>query len=155
MTYQVDDREFLRQWQQALPPQDFGYQFKLVSQLLCREFQNNLEPFGLTPFHYLVLACLWQEDGLATSTIADKLKQLGATLTGVLDRMEERGVIRRERDVHDRRVWRTWLTAEGKRLQEVLPPIASATIEKGMSGISESDRDRLTRILAQIVSNLS
>ena len=47
---------------------------------------------------------LWEEDGLSTSGIADKLKQLGATLTGVVDRMEERNLVYRERDKSDRRI---------------------------------------------------
>jgi DNA-binding MarR family transcriptional regulator len=66
---------------------------------------------------------LWDEDGLPTSSIGEKLQQVGGTLTGVLDRMEERGLIRRERDIDDRRIWRIWLTEEGKRLETVLPPI--------------------------------
>ncbi|QYO68874.1 ABC transporter permease DevC [Leptolyngbya sp. 7M] len=57
---------------------------------MYRDFLERLEPYGLTPFHYLVLCCLWEEDGLSTSGIADKLKQLGATLTGVVDRSRER-----------------------------------------------------------------
>ena len=40
---------------------------------------------------------------LPTSSLDEKLQQVGATLTGVLDRMEECGVIRRERD---HRIWR-------------------------------------------------
>jgi len=147
--------EFFQQWHHALAPHDLGYQLKLVSQLTYREFQTRLEPFGLTPFHYLVLCCLWAEDGLATSSIADKLKQLGATLTGVLDRMEERGVVRRERDSKDRRIWRVWLTEEGKSLKEVLPPLASETLDKCFGGISTRDRERLGKILARIVVNLS
>ncbi|MBV8883393.1 MAG: MarR family transcriptional regulator [Chroococcidiopsidaceae cyanobacterium CP_BM_RX_35] len=155
MTTQSAKDEFSDQSCHALPPHDLGYQLKLVSQLTYREFQGQLEPFGLTPFHYLVLCCLWQEDGLATSGIAEKLKQLGATLTGVLDRMEERDLVRRKRDPEDRRVWRVWLTEEGRHLREVLPPIAATSLEKCLTGISICDRERLAKILAQIVLNLS
>lgn len=155
MTSKSANREFLKQWRHALAPYDFGYQFKLVSQLFYREFQGRLEPFGITPFHYLVLCCLWEEDGLATSSIAEKLKQLGATLTGVLDRMEERGIVRRERDPQDRRIWRVWLTEEGARLSQVLPPIGAEVLDKGLSGVTARDRERLSKILAQIVVNLS
>lgn len=155
MTFQSENSEFLEQWCHALAPHDLGYQLKLVSQLTYREFQGRLEPFGITPFHYLVLCCLWQEDGLPTSCIAEQLKQLGATLTGVLDRMEERGMVRRERDSQDRRIWRVWSTEEGRRLREVLPPIAIEVLEKSLKGISARDRERLSKMLARIVVNLS
>ncbi len=155
MTAPSTNESFLQQWHHALAPQDLGYQLKLVSQLTYREFQTRLDPFGLTPFHYLVLCCLWAEDGLATSSIAEKLKQLGATLTGVLDRMEERGIVRRERDPQDRRIWRVWLTEEGTNLKQVLPQIASQTLDKCFAGVSARDRERLEKILARIVLNLS
>lgn len=155
MSTQSANSEFLKQWHHALAPHDLGYQLKLVSQLTYREFQSRLEQFSMTPFHYLVLCCLWAEDGLATSSIAEKLKQLGATLTGVLDRMEERGIVRRERDPQDRRIWRVWLTDEGKRLKEVLPPIAAETLEKSFTGVSEREREFLSKILARMVENLS
>ena len=82
-----------QQYQKALAPQSIGYRIKLLSQLLGRNFPQRLEPLGLTAFHWLVLCCLWEEDGLATSAIGDKRQQVGGTLTGVLDRMEERGLI--------------------------------------------------------------
>jgi DNA-binding MarR family transcriptional regulator len=98
---------------------------------------------------------LWQEDGLPTTSIGDKLQQVGGTLTGVLDRMEERGLIRRERDTHDRRVWRIWLTAAGKELETVLPPIAIELREELMQGISTSEREIFSQILNKAIVNLS
>jgi len=127
--------EFLTQWRYALAPYNLGYKVKLTSQLMYRAFQERLEPYGLTPFHYLVLCCLWEEDGLSTSGIADKLKQLGATLTGVVDRMESRNLVYRERDPSDRRIVRIWLTDEGKQLMQVLPPLGAGLPSQQMSHI--------------------
>lgn len=80
-----------------LGPRGIGYRIKVLSQLLGRLLQSRLEPFDLTPFHWLVLNCLWRQDGLAVSELGDKLQQVGGTMTGVLDRMEGRGLIFRER----------------------------------------------------------
>jgi DNA-binding MarR family transcriptional regulator len=132
-----------------------GYRIKLLSQLLARSFQERLEPFGLTPFHWVVLCCLWKEDGLATSSIGERLQQVGGTLTGVLDRMEERGLVRRERDPRDRRICRIWLTEEGQQLQDVLPPIAQDLFEQAMTEISTSERERLSQLIDQVIGNLS
>ncbi|WP_342662808.1 MarR family winged helix-turn-helix transcriptional regulator [Baaleninema simplex] len=148
------DSEFIQQWRDCLAPYNLGYKLKLASQLMYREFLDRLEPHGLTPFHYLVLCCLWEEDGLSTSGIADKLKQLGATLTGVVDRMEERNLVHRERDSKDRRIVRIWLTAEGKRLATVLPPIAAETIAKATQNVPNADREVVSRVLDRIVANL-
>lgn len=144
-----------RGWDSVLAPYGMGYRIKLLSQLLARRFQERLEPFGLTIFHWIVLCCLWEEDGLAISSIADKLQQVGGTLTGVLDRMESRGLVRRERDQNDRRVWRIWLTDAGKQLEEILPPIAAELREQAMQGVELADRERFSQLLDQAIANLS
>jgi DNA-binding MarR family transcriptional regulator len=122
---------------------------------MARKMQEQLEPFGLTPFHWVVLCCLWMEDGLPTSSIGEKLQQVGGTLTGVLDRMEERGLVRRERDIEDRRIWRIWLTEEGKQLQTVLPPIAMEVREQALKGMSAQERELLSQLVDQAIANMS
>jgi DNA-binding MarR family transcriptional regulator len=155
MITKLERPRLLESWQHVLAPQHLGYRIKLLSQLITRKFTDKLEPFGLTPFHWLVLCCLWQEDGLPTTSIGDKLQQVGGTLTGVLDRMEERGLVRRERDTQDRRVWRIWLTAAGKELETVLPPIAIELREELMQDISTSEREIFSKILNKAIVNLS
>lgn len=140
--------------QQILAPHGIGYRLKLLAQISSRRFQEKLEPFGLTPFHWIVLCCLWQEDGLATSSLGDKLQQVGGTLTGVLDRMAERGLIRRERDIHDRRIWRIGLTAAGRALQDVLPPLSIEIREQALRGMAIPEREQLSVMLDRIITNL-
>jgi MarR family transcriptional regulator, organic hydroperoxide resistance regulator len=148
-------QEFLPEWQAILAPHGWGYRMRLVSMLLTREFQSLLDPYGLTPFHWVVLCCLWQEDGLATSALADKLQQVGGTLTGVLDRMEERGLVCRQRDERDRRIWRIWLTETGEELRYVLPPLALELKNNALAGIPEPEQQRFFDVLDQIIFNLS
>lgn len=152
---QAFEYEAKKATQTVLAPHGIGYRIKLLSQLIGRKFQERLEPFGLTLFHWVVLCCLWEEDGLAISSIAEKLQQVGGTLTGVLDRMESRSLVRRERDQQDRRVWRIWLTEDGRKLKDILPPIALEIREQAMQGISESDQERLSNLVDQAIANLS
>ncbi|WP_036476778.1 MarR family winged helix-turn-helix transcriptional regulator [Myxosarcina sp. GI1] len=144
-----------QQYKQVTAPQSIGYRIKLLSQLMARNFQDRLEPLGLTPFHWVVLCCLWSEDGLATSAISEKLQQVGGTLTGVLDRMEERGLIRRERDRCDRRMVRIWLTDTGRELETVLPPIALEMRERVMAGFTDSERKQFSQLVDRAIANLS
>ncbi len=149
------DRTNLGQWHDVLAPHSLGYRLKLLAQLGSRRLQERLEPFGLTPFHWLVLCCLWQEDGLPTSSIGDKLQQVGGTLTGVIDRMEERDLVRRERDTRDRRIWRIWLTDSGRELQEILPPLVAEIRDRAVEGISEADRELFSQLIDIAIVNLS
>jgi MarR family transcriptional regulator, organic hydroperoxide resistance regulator len=153
-TDQGANAAFVEQWREVIAPYGLGYRIKLLSQLMGRRFQERLEPFGLTPFHWVVLCCLWEEDGLPTSSIGEKLQQVGGTLTGVLDRMEERGLIRRERDRQDRRIWRIWLTDAGQQLQQTLPNIALEIREIALDRITDPDRQLLSKLVDQAIANL-
>jgi MarR family transcriptional regulator, organic hydroperoxide resistance regulator len=145
----------LGQWQDILAPHSFGYRVKLLSQLQTRKFQEQLDPFGLTPFHWVILCCLWQEDGLAISSLSEQLQQVGGTLTGVLNRMEDRGLVLRQQDAQDRRICRIWLTDSGRSLQETLPPIASALREQTMAGLSDAECQLLSTLIDRAISNLA
>lgn len=149
------NQEFMHCWGDVIAPSSMGYRIRLLGQLLSRKFQERMESYGLTPFHWVVLCCLWQEDGLPTSAICERLKQVGGTLTGVLDRMEERGLVRRERDQQDRRVWRIWLSEEGERLRTILPPVAREIKDLCLQGIPEQDRKRLSEVIDRAIANLS
>jgi DNA-binding MarR family transcriptional regulator len=151
----VSSPVFPKDWQEVLAPQSMGYRIKLLSQILSRKLQERLEPYGLTAFHWVVLCCLWQEDGLPTSSLGERLQQVGGTLTGVLDRMEHRGLVRRERDPRDRRIWRIWLTDAGRQLQEELPPIVLELREQTFMGVSQAERERLSEVLDRAIANLS
>lgn len=140
---------------QQRAPYSIDYKIKLLSQLLSRKFSEHLEHLKLTPFHWVVLCCLWEEDGLPTSSIGEKLKQVGGTLTGVIDRMEDRGLVRRERNLHDRRVWRIWLTDAGRELENILPPIVEEIRQQAMQGFSDGDRQVFSQLLNRAVANLS
>ena len=155
MSTSLTKLEFLKKWRHALAPYNLGHKLKLASQLMYRDFLERLEPYGLTPFHYLVLCCLWEENGLSTSGIAERLGQLGATLTGVVDRMEERKLVYRERDPEDRRTVRIWLTSEGERLKEVLPPVGEQTVNQALKVNSKAELELVSKVLVRIASNLA
>jgi MarR family transcriptional regulator, organic hydroperoxide resistance regulator len=140
---------------ELLAPRSTGYRIKLLSQLLYRKFSDRLEPYGITPFHWLVLCCLWQEDGLPTSEIGEKLQQVGGTLTGVLDRMEERDLVRREKDKSDRRICRIWLTDAGKELRTTLPQISAELHDETWQGVSVAERQQFSRLLDRAIANLT
>jgi DNA-binding MarR family transcriptional regulator len=145
----------LPHWQEVRAPHGLGYRIRLMAQLMTRLFQEKLDPHGLTPFHWVVLCCLWEQDGQATSQIGEKLKQVGGTMTGVIDRMEERNLVRRERDFDDRRIWRIWLTETGRDLQAVLPPIALQVREVAFQGITEAEQKLVSDVVDRAIANLA
>jgi DNA-binding MarR family transcriptional regulator len=82
-----------------------------------RFYRPLLEPLGLTYPQYLVLLTLWEQDGLPLRAIGERLTLDSGTLTPLLKRMEEAGLLTRERDKSDERQVLVSLTLKGRRLR--------------------------------------
>jgi DNA-binding MarR family transcriptional regulator len=78
--------------------------------------KKRINPFGLTPIQHLFLEVLWEEDGLTAGEIGDRLILDHATVSGILDRMEEGGWIIKETDPEDKRFLRVYLSKKGREL---------------------------------------
>jgi len=83
-----------------------------------RAYKPLLDPLGLTYPQYLVMLCLWEQDGRKVGEIGASLFLETNTLTPLLKRIEALGLIRRTRDKKDERQVRVTLTASGKALRE-------------------------------------
>ena len=130
-----------------------GYLVKVLSQLNHRRIQVLLQPYDLTPFHCLVLRCLWEEDGLPVSDITQRLQEVGGTMTGVLDRMEDRQLVSRVRDRDDRRVFRIYLTKKGKELEDEIMPLLDGSRKQLFKGISQKDLSFFSKLAEQLIAN--
>jgi DNA-binding MarR family transcriptional regulator len=121
-----------------------SYRMRLLTQLMARKFQDVLDPFGLTPLHWGVLSCLWQEDGLATLELASRLEQLPGTIIAGLGAMQKRGLVKRTADSSDRRISRIWLTRRGQSLRESLVPPVESLIGNMFIVLSEKECSQLS-----------
>lgn len=88
-----------------------------ASRAIVRAYAPLLEPLGLTYPQYVTLLVLWEDDGLSVKQLGERLGLDSATLTPLLKRLEQQGVVERRRDVEDERVVRIHLTQVGRTLQ--------------------------------------
>ncbi len=89
-----------------------------ANQQVHRAFKSGLQPFGLTPVQGLVLHALYIEDGLAAGEIGKRLILDSATLSAVLERLEEGGWLARTCGKEDRRFTHVFLTAKALEARE-------------------------------------
>ncbi|MET7309781.1 MULTISPECIES: MarR family winged helix-turn-helix transcriptional regulator [unclassified Streptomyces] len=101
--------------------------------------------------HFAVLTGLSDFGPLAQHDLADRLGLNRSHLVGYLDTVEERGLIRRERDPDDRRRQRVALTAAGVELQQRLQQLAQDSQRKFLDVLTESERSTLMELLGRVL----
>lgn len=102
-----------------------------------------------------LLCRLYVQDGMTQSEIADQLSVQGATVTNMLKRMEDAGLVRRERDHEDNRLVRVYLTDEGRQKERAITSQFVKVEETIFSGFTEAERILLRRLLSQMLSNMN
>lgn len=88
-----------------------------ASRLMIRSYGKGLKKLGLTYSQYIVLMALWEIDGLSVKNIGDKLYLDSGTLTPLLKKMSEAGLVRRVRSKEDDRLVLNYLTPKSERLK--------------------------------------
>lgn len=110
-------------------------------------FKARLAPFGVTPGQYGILKCLWDENGLTVKQLAERMYLDSSTITGLLDRMENKGLIKRQQDPTDRRALSVILTPAGKELEG---PVSQAIIDANkavLQDVSDEEAEKLMKLL--------
>jgi DNA-binding MarR family transcriptional regulator len=119
---------------------DFINRVLATSGVLLRESQHFFRPLGVTEAQFNVLNVLANApSGLSQRELGDVLVVDRSNVTGLLDRMEKAGWVRREDHPKDRRIHRVMLTTKGRELWAKVWPLYVAAVEKVVGGLAHAD----------------
>ncbi|MBW2449264.1 MAG: MarR family transcriptional regulator [Deltaproteobacteria bacterium] len=113
-------------------------------------FKKRLQGSGLTPVQHLVLEALWAEEGLSARDIGKKLMLDSATLSGILERMAEKGWIVKSTDEVDKRFIRIYLADRAKDMKTLLIEEREQANEKILVALSLEEKVLLKRLLRDL-----
>ncbi len=116
-----------------------------------KKLQEDLEKQGLTPPQFYVLATIGYLGGVPFNEIGAKMMVTVSNLTGIVDRLEEKGIVARERDKHDRRVIHVKLTEKGKKLYKVSVVTFENSVSKFFSPLDRSQQKELSTLLRKLL----
>jgi DNA-binding MarR family transcriptional regulator len=112
-----------------------------------------LEPTGLSPYHHAVLAVLDEEPSETQAEIADALGYDRSHLVGILDELEEQGLVERKRDLADRRRHIVNLTPAGKKALAKLRTVAKRVEQEFFAPLDEKERKTLNELLVRLAAH--
>jgi MarR family 2-MHQ and catechol resistance regulon transcriptional repressor len=117
---------------------------------IARHAEADVARHGLTIAEFGILEALYHVGPMLLGELQRKILVSSGGVTYLVDRLEKRGLVRREPCPEDRRARYAALTPEGKRLVARIFPDHARVIERAMSGLTRSDRERAVALLKQL-----
>jgi DNA-binding MarR family transcriptional regulator len=108
--------------------------------------------YGLTGPQLVVLRQLAASDGTPVGMLTRAVHLSQATVTGILDRLEKRGLVRRERSTGDRRRVLVWLTQAGEQLLATAPPLLQEEFRAAFDRLEDWEQTQILSSLQRVVS---
>lgn len=112
---------------------------------IVRRYKPFLDELDLTYTQYIAMMVLWEEKEINVKDLGKKLYLDSGTLTPLLKRLEQKGMVARRRDQKDERILMISITAEGEALKEKAVEIPYKM--RGCVALGEEDAKELYRIL--------
>jgi DNA-binding MarR family transcriptional regulator len=123
-----------------------------TADLIKRQAAALVEPHGITLQQFNVLRILRGagDEGLPTLEVAERMIEQTPGVTRLLDRLERKELVRRQRCPTDRRQHLCWITGRGLALLEKMDAVASRAPEESLKGLRQKDRIALIRLMDAI-----
>ncbi|MFP4476354.1 MAG: MarR family winged helix-turn-helix transcriptional regulator [Desulfatibacillaceae bacterium] len=144
-----------------MPKTSIEQQTKKIVYLIRRLMQSEeLYTKELNKVHHISgpqLACilaLHEHGSLSLSEIAKEIMVKSSTVTGIVDRLEQKGLVRRVRTSRDRRVITIELTEEGQVLADHAPPPIQQKIVEGLKTLPDEDVEQIVDGLTRLTELL-
>jgi DNA-binding MarR family transcriptional regulator len=124
-----------------------------ASRAFTRAYAPLLEPLGLTYPQYLVMLVLWETHVATVKQLGERLALDSGTLTPLLKRLEQRGLLTRQRDTADERVVRIALSPAGEALQAQAEHIPMELVcRTGFDITTPEDQQRFVQLRQELVN---
>lgn len=132
-----------------------GFLVHEVARLFRRRFEDEARTHNVTLPQWRALIEIHKNEGISQVSLAGCIDTDPMTLSGILDRLEKRGLVERYPDPNDSRAKLARLTGEGSSLVQTARHVGRELYENALSGLSERERDQLSAGLIRIRDNLN
>lgn len=122
--------------------------------LVQKSLMDQIKDTGLTIGQPKILDYLKEHDGSNQKEIARACFLEAGSLTTILNKMEEKGLIERRILNGNRRSFHIFMTEEGKRKQQIVDKVFKEIEQKALSGIAEEEYEHFLTVYKKLYSNL-
>lgn len=129
-----------------------GHLIRRLNQIAVSVFQEHMQALGLelTPVQFAALQALAAHPGIDQATLSSLIAYDRATIGGVVDRLEGKGLVSRRISPRDRRARELRLTSAGAALLQRAQPEVEALQNDILDGLSECERAQFLSLAARL-----
>lgn len=133
-----------------------GYYLERTTRIVKLSYLQAFAQLGvdITPEQWVMLDSLYQRNGQSQTELAGDSYKNAPTVSRIIDLLEKKGLVERQRFANDRRRYKIFLTQKGQNTVEKIQPAVVALREKGWQELTDEDYSTFLRILNQIFDNL-
>jgi len=113
-------------------------------------WKDDMERHGITPTEFAILEALYHKGPLLLGEVQRKILVTSGGITYLVDRLVEKGLVKREQCPEDRRARYAVLTSAGQALIKKIFPTHAARIEQAMSGLTQAEQREATALLRKL-----
>lgn len=132
-----------------------GFLLNDTARLFRRAFNARVRDSGITALQWRLLSYLKRHEGIRQGPLADLIEVEPITLSRMVDRLAEAGLVERRADPADRRAWRLHLTPRATAMLSGKQKVAQSLNDEATEGLTLAEHDQLIALVERVRANLS
>ena len=142
-------------WRTDVPNDRMAHLVRIAGRFLAKSLQSRLAEHDVSFGHWTFLRILWVTEGLTQRELSDEADVMEPTTFTALKAMEANGLIERRRLNGNQRKMHIYLTDKGRKLKDILTPLAEDINHIALAGVSNADKAATRRTLLAMIRNLA
>lgn len=133
-----------------------GHIVNIVANKMKLELENSFKKgnHNITALQWMALGIIYENSGISQNELSKKSKKDKTNIARIIEKLENKGLIKKTIDDTDKRIFRLFTTKLGEQTREELAHLAIEVIEKSTINISNDEHEMCLKILKKIYANL-
>ena len=131
-----------------------GYDICSVAREIHQHLSNKFKNFDITPEQWVVLKQLFKEDKISQKELSMRVGKDQNTIKAMVDKLEKKAYIKRQKNKDDKRAFLLTLTIEGRELIDILEPLDQEMLKNIGKDFSQEELILLRKMLSKVTTNL-
>ncbi len=137
------------------PEDTVGFLIWDANRAMNRDFSERIARHGVSLGLWPFLRALWEGDGLTQRELSEKVRMKGPTTVAALNKLEDKGLVRRQGNKNDARKINVFLTPEGRRVYRKVIPEVEAVNRLCLSKLSDHEQATFKDMIRRVRNSVT